>query len=209
MSSSDNKLQVINHLVNAVMSDANYNPPLNIHKLLLDIVELTKEDGTIQESKASSKFEYNKDAIYYSVDASIVKNPGGPSSIGCVVREPGLQPMAFSRISKGTTNNQAEMLAIGQALSNIESNKLRYQWKAQQIEIHSDSQLIVDFLNSRKNISDEELLKVCTPVKELFEELLVLFSDKLLSIKWLPRCSTPDLKLANDEAQRALGVKVH
>ncbi len=86
------------------------------HKLLSKIVSIVKD----KEIKTEEIEPYDLKHIVISCDASIKKNPGGPASVGAVVQFPNVGKYAnqhrellqFSRITKATSNNQAEYDAV-------------------------------------------------------------------------------------------------
>jgi len=75
---------------------------------------------------------------------------------------------------KGITNNEAEYLAVIEALKFVEDNST--------ITIFSDSKLIVNQIKMEWHIKEERLRK-------LFEEVLSLIKEKNIdfNIEWIPR----------------------
>lgn len=138
-----------------------------------------------------------------SCDASIKKNPGGPSSIGVVIDSP--NPKDKRReMSQGTpakTNNQAEIDAIYIGLTTLVNLKNRPEPK---IEVRSDSQLVINLLNGDYKCHDEILKKRRNSILELVQAIPVP-----VEFVWRPRNSTPELELANFLAQDYLGIKRH
>lgn len=78
---------------------------------------------------------------------------------------------------KGVTNNQAEYLAIYNALKSTSTEN---------VEILSDSKLVVNQLNRKWHIKDDRL-------RELFDRIQELISSKKLNVKfvWVRRKDNP------------------
>ena len=77
---------------------------------------------------------------------------------------------------KFTTNNEAEWLAVREAL----------QWAIEHtpkrpLTIYSDSQRVVECYNQRKNIKIERLIRLFYDCKRLAEQL------PMVTVKWVPR----------------------
>jgi len=83
----------------------------------------------------------------------------------------------WSGRKQGITNNEAEYLAIEDALSKA---------KSKDVEIVSDSQLVVSQLKREWHIKDEKLRK-------LFDRVQKLIRDKKLNVKfsWVRRENNP------------------
>jgi len=75
---------------------------------------------------------------------------------------------------KDITNNEAEYLAVIEALKHVEKNSI--------VTILSDSKLIVNQIKMEWHIKQENL-------RRLFEEVLALIKEKNLDLKieWVPR----------------------
>lgn len=140
--------------------------------------------------------------VIISCDASIKKNPGGPSSIGVVIQHPGQQePLKISQIVKATTNNEAEYDAVYfglMSLSNLSNNP------GTTVEVRSDSLLVIDQLKGTKACRNEKLERRRKLILELAEGL-----PFPVEWVWRPRNSTPELKEANYLAQDLLEVPRH
>lgn len=143
------------------------------------------------------------DHIQISCDASIKNNPGGPASVGVVIRIPGKDVIKFSKIVPANTNNEAEYDAVYSGLEHIAH---LHNGINKEIVVYSDSQLVVNQLTGKFKISEENksLARRASTIHELARELPVP-----VRIEWLPRNSTPDLAEANYLAQDALGVPRH
>lgn len=159
----------------------------------------------IQNQTTGVKQEYNEEAppghTVISCDASIKENPGGPSSIGFVIRKPGDKPIGMSKSSPATTNNQAEYDAIYEGLSTFFNLNNHPTCK---VEVRSDSQLIVNQLNGEIQCQDKSLVKRRDAIKAFIDALPVK-----VEFRWKPRNSTADLREANYLAQDLLGVPRH
>ena len=95
------------------------------------------------------------------VDGASRGNPG-PAAIGAVIKDE--QGRLHARISRRigiTTNNQAEYRAIIAALEKAISLGVR------QVEINSDSQLVVRQINGRYRVKKPELKPLYQQVKQL------------------------------------------
>lgn len=135
-----------------------------------------------------------------SCDASIKTNPGGPSSVGFVIRRPNEQPMIVAKPCPATTNNQAEYDAVYEALTTL-FNLVNNPGK---VEVRSDSKLVIDQLNGEMECHDKTLAKRRDAIREFVKALPVE-----VTFTWRPRNSTPDLETANYRAQEILGVSPH
>ena len=146
------------------------------------------------------------DCITISCDASILKNPGGPSAVGFVIdfAKKDQANLSTGRFCKASTNNQAEYDAIFFALSALIDLCGGANITAP-INVISDSLLVVDQLNGHKKCNDEKLKHK----RDLILELSGSLPRTSVMFSWKPRNSTPALKQANDMAQNLLGVKNH
>ena len=169
----------------------------NIQKVALGLDQ--EDDGP---QKVNSLYG---DCITISCDASILKNPGGPSAVGFVIdfAKKDQANLSTARFCKASTNNQAEYDAIFFSLSTL-IDLCGGANITVPINVISDSLLIIDQLNGVKKCNDENLRHKRDLILELSGSLpaSVIFS-------WKPRNSTPELKQANDMAQNLLGVKNH
>ncbi len=138
--------------------------------------------------------------ITISCDASIKKNPGGPASVGVVIRVPGKKPVEIAKIVPANTNNEAEYDAVFEGLKFLSTT---VNVPKHEVVVNSDSQLVVKQLLGEYKISDSfpNLKKRCEIIRELAAALPVP-----VKVEWKPRNSTPDLELANYLAQDAIGV---
>lgn len=135
-----------------------------------------------------------------SCDASIKTNPGGPASVGYVIRRPNKEPMIVAKPCPATTNNQAEYDAVYEALTAL-FNLVNNPGK---VEVRSDSKLVIDQLNGDMECHDKTLVKRRDAIREFVKEL-----PTEVEFVWKPRNSTPDLETANYCAQEILGVSPH
>jgi ribonuclease HI len=87
-----------------------------------------------------------------------------------VIDEPGQRKVKILQ-KKGITNNEAEFLAVIQALKDNKENK---------IEIFSDSELMVNQINQNYAIKEDRLRKLAEEVWKLCEGRDVIFT-------WIPR----------------------
>jgi len=142
------------------------------------------------------------DHIIASCDASIKENPGGPSAVGIVILMPQQpNPIQISQASPAKTNNQAEYDAVYIALTTLFDRHNNPQCN---VEIRSDSQLVIKQLNKEIECHDKDLQRRRDRILELVTALPVP-----VIFVWRPRNSTPELKLANYLAQDYLGVPRH
>lgn len=140
--------------------------------------------------------------VIISCDASITENPGGEVAVGVVIEYKNNEPLHFSRrIRKSKTNNEGEYDAIYFGLTQFAA---LHNNPGCEIEVRSDSKLVVDQINGTINCNKPELLKKRDNIRELIETLPVP-----VSFQWRPRNSTPALEQANYLAQDMLGIKRH
>lgn len=165
--------------------------------------ELFKKNGSAKkvldkEEELSAKEQSH---IILSCDASIKKNPGGPSSIAFVIRKPGEKILVMAKHSPATSNNQAEYDAVYEALTtffNLTNNP------GCKVEVRSDSRLAINQLNGEMKCHDKDLRRRRDLILEFVRALPVP-----IDFVWMPRNSTADLKTANYKAQALLGVRKH
>ena len=83
----------------------------------------------------------------------------------------------FSAKSAATTNNEAEYMAVLDALKKT---------KSKEVEVVSDSKLVVSQLKREWHIKEPRL-------RELFDRVQKLIRDKKLNVKfsWVPRSKNP------------------
>ncbi len=169
----------------------------NIQKVALGLDQ--EDDGP---QKVNSLYG---NCITISCDASILKNPGGPSAVGFVIdfAKRDQANLSTARFCKASTNNQAEYDAIFFSLSAL-IDLCGGANITVPINVISDSLLIIDQLNGQKKCNDERLRHK----RDLILELTGSLSTSVI-FSWKPRNSTPELKQANDMAQNLLGVKNH
>jgi ribonuclease HI len=181
-----------------------------MNKLDMDAIEAgIKGRVRKKEPLPDEAVEQPETKVIISCDASITENPDGQASTGVVVRFPREKPLILPKTcpASTTTNNQAEYDAIYEAFQHILGNLAAYLAKDLPVEIRSDSQLVVKQLNGEWGCNDETLEKKCTTISEIWNKLL---DAKLnITVKWYPRNSTQDMKLANNAAQDQIGVKNH
>ena len=168
-----------------------------IEEKLDKLLELQKNKPEYQPPAGEAPSNH----VIISCDASIKENPGGPSSIGFVIRKPREKPVGMSKPSPATSNNQAEYDAIYEGLStffNLNNNP------GCKVEIRSDSKLVIDQLNGDMKCQDKSLMKRRDAIREFIKALPVP-----IEFKWRRRNSTKDLEEANYLAQDLLGVSRH
>ncbi|MBI2263059.1 ribonuclease HI family protein [Candidatus Berkelbacteria bacterium] len=127
----------------------------------------------------SEKLRENESRFFVYTDGGSRGNPG-KAAVGVVVKnEAGKNLAEFSRyLGENFTNNQAEYLAVLEALRYFEKQKL----KAPEIKFFLDSELVVNQLNQSYKVKNSEL-------KPLYLEVLSMVS-KLggrVSFQTLPR----------------------
>lgn len=174
-------------------------------RLLISIREVAKGKDLKDKPKVLDEAEKLEtlavDHVIISCDASIKENPGGPSSVGFVIRQPDEKPMIIGKMSPAKSNNQAEYDAIYEALTtyfNLKNNP------GCTVEVRSDSKLVVDQLNGDMKCHDKDLARRRDLIREYVKALPVP-----INFVWMPRNSTPDLTAANYKAQDLLGVPRH
>ena len=153
-----------------------------------------------------SKLKLKPDHIVISCDASITKNPGGEVAIGAIIEWPRswegmVNYQIVRKMPKSNTNNQGEYDAIYIALTdlmNLRNNP------GCEIEVRSDSKLVIDQLNGKISCKDKELQRRRKIILETIQAYPVP-----VKFVWRPRNSTPALEAANYLAQDALGVSRH
>lgn len=86
---------------------------------------------------------------------------------------------SWSGREQGLTNNEAEYLAIFSALKSAKHNEVK---KVKEVEILSDSKLVVNQLNREWHIKDDRMRK-------LFDKVHQLIREKRLNVRftWVPR----------------------
>lgn len=140
--------------------------------------------------------------IVISCDASITENPGGRVAVGVVIQFKGEAPIeVFRLMPKSKTCNEGEYDAVYVGLTQVMSLKNN---PGCEIEVRSDSKLVVDQINDKMKCNKPELARRRDAIRELIQSLPVP-----VSLQWKPRNSTPALERANFLAQDALGVRRH
>ena len=92
-------------------------------------------------------------------DAACEKNPGN-ASIGVVLKEEnGKLLEKFSKKIGNSTNNRAEYLAVLKGL------ELALKFCRNEVNVYTDSQLVVRQLNGKYRIKNEKLLKIIKQIK--------------------------------------------
>lgn len=87
-------------------------------------------------------------------------NPG-PAAVGVVIADENIRPIKkYSEYLGEKTNNEAEYQAIILALKKVKALYGKDKIKAMQIEVRSDSELIVKQLNHQYKIEEEHLQKL-------------------------------------------------
>lgn len=89
--------------------------------------------------------------LIINTDGGSRNNPG-PAAIGVIIKDQaGRVIKKFSKYLGEKTNNQAEYLAV------IEALKIAKTYKAQALDFYLDSQLVVEQLNKNFKIKDKKL----------------------------------------------------
>jgi ribonuclease HI len=195
------RLNAISEMISTVLTS---KQPMLVSTLrLLERIQDISEG--VEADQQKERTEPVQESIVISCDASITENPGGTVAIGAIVEWPtGHQnkPMQVCKVMpKSSTNNQGEYDAVYVALvtlMNLHNNP------GCEIEVRSDSKLVVDQLNGKIRCQDKELTRRKDLILELVQSLPVP-----VKFKWKPRNSTPALEKANYLAQDALGVSRH
>lgn len=164
-------------------------------------IEEKPENIFSEEKSEDEEIEY----IYISCDASIKQNPGGPSSVGFVIRFPdemNQAPIKASKPSTAISNNEAEYDAVYEGLVTLFNliNSPKYP-----VIVRSDSKLVVNQLTGTWKINNESLKKKA----ETIHEFCAAVQPVPVILEWHRRNSTPDLTEANFLAQDLLGVPRH
>jgi len=106
--------------------------------------------------RPTEKLEKNK--ILVHVDGGSRGNPG-PSAIGVVIEYNG-QQKTYSQETGVGTNNQAEYKAIIFALKKIKQLLGKEKIKESYVEVHSDSELLVEQVSGFYKIKEPEIQKL-------------------------------------------------
>jgi ribonuclease HI len=172
------------------------------------LLDITQPESAWKISSYQPPISKNKDLkpnhIILSCDASITKNPGGEVAVGVVVEWPKNSPntkTGYSQRTRSTTNNQGEYDAIYIGISNLMN---LHNNPGCELEVRSDSKLVIDQLTGKSKCNDPELQRRRDLILELIASLPVP-----VRFVWRPRNSTPALTEANYRAQDALGVSRH
>ena len=135
----------------------------------------------------------NKFIIY--TDGASKGNPG-PAAVGVVICDKnGKILKEYTKEIGEATNNEAEYQAVILALKKIKLLYGKKKAKESEIEIRSDSQLLVSQLNGKYKILDEKIQKLFIEVWNLQTEF------KKVVFKLIPRGEN---RLADRAANRAL-----
>lgn len=192
----------LQNVINMIDEHLAQEPPMLVSTLELLNSLKTMITGVETETVTEPVTHPSIGRVIISCDASIKKNPGGPSSIGVVIQHPGqVKPLKISQMSKATTNNQAEYDAVYfglMAQMNLSNNPGTI------IEVRSDSLLVIDQLKGTKACNDQKLDHKRKAILELIKSIPVP-----VELVWRPRNSTPELKEANYLAQDLLEVPRH
>lgn len=171
---------------------------VSTQRLLFEIMEIA---SGVSPEDTKEKEEMNEEIII-SCDASIKKNPGGPASVGVVIRFPdGTPPVYLAKAVPSLTNNEAEYDAVYEGLLSLVNTQNTPTYP---VLVKSDSQLVVKQLTNEYEINHESLKKRYNSIHALCSKIPVP-----VRIEWRPRNSTPDLTQANFLAQDLLQVKRH
>lgn len=139
------------------------------------------------------KEKAKKNKILVHIDGGSRGNPG-PSAIGVVIDYDGRQKTYGENIGEGT-NNQAEYKAVIFALKKIPQLVSKAKAKESYVEIHSDSQLLVEQVSGFYKIKEPGIQK-------LFLEFWNLRTEfKSVLVTYVPRDKN---KLADKLVNQAL-----
>ncbi|MCD6114912.1 ribonuclease HI family protein [bacterium] len=134
----------------------------------------------------------NKFIIY--TDGASKGNPG-PAAVGVIICDKnGKVLKEYSKEIGEATNNEAEYQAVILALKKIKLLYGKKRAKESELEVRSDSQLLVSQLNGKYKILDEKIQKLFIEVWNLQTEF------KKVVFKLIPRGEN---KLADRAANRA------
>jgi ribonuclease HI len=103
-----------------------------------------------------NKKNIKTEKIIVYTDGGSRGNPG-PAAIGVVIEGLSNEPKQYYEFLGETTNNEAEYQAIIFALKKIRQLLGKEKLKNTEIEIRSDSELVINQLNSCYKIEDEKL----------------------------------------------------
>ena len=226
---SDDRLETIANMIEEFMNKNEENILVSSHNFISSLYEIATQPDLVEEETCNCEsdevckecFEteaspgdklfstssekpgkaVQKDKVIISCDASVKENPGGPAAVGIVIQYKKNDPMEISTLTKATTNNQAEYDAVYVGLKDFFSI---INNPGMPVEVRSDSRLVVQQLKRVMNCNDKVLETKRDLILELISELPVE-----INFVWRPRNSTPELKLANNLAQDALGVPRH
>ncbi len=197
---NDTRLEQIYNLVSDHMASGK-DMLVSTARLLSEVIKIA-EDKQDMEDTQSTQQEPTAQVLTISCDASIKVNPGGPASVGFVIRKPDdNKPVSMAKFSPGKSNNEAEYDAIYEGLMFV---KTMMAGNTLPILVLSDSQLVIKQITGKYKINLPVLQRKADSINELAKEFPV---D--VKFEWRPRNSTPDLTEANFIAQDKLGVRRH
>lgn len=127
--------------------------------------------------------------IYF--DGSSHGNPG-PAGIGIVIYNENFGEITkFSEYVGFRTNNEAEYLALKKSL------EVALQLEVDEVELYSDSELLVKQINKEYNVRDEKIKKLYREIQELMKNI------KKIKIMYVSREENKEAdRLANEAAER-------
>ena len=133
-----------------------------------------------------------KEKLEIFIDGACRGNPG-PAAVGVVIYQNGVILKKLSKCIGHATNNLAEYSALIYALQEA------LLLKAEEIQIHTDSQLMFNQLKGDYKINSPQLKELFTQVKELAGGF------KKISFKQIPREKNQEAdKLAGEVLNQAL-----
>jgi len=189
------RLKAIIEIVNTALEEVSlsYRPMLvSTQDLLLSI----REAAGGEKKKSINIPAAKKEKIVISCDGSINGNTNTPdrkAAVAALVECPGKPDMPIVRASRAKTINQVEYEAVYNALVSFFGLVNRPKFD---IEMRSDSQIVVGQLNKEMKCNDETLQNKRDAILELVEGLPVR-----VSFIWRPRCSTRALEWADEAAK--------
>ena len=188
---NDRLRTIIDMVDRAIVSEAMLSETERLLRRILSVA-----NGTEDELPADPR-QKPLDHMIISCDASMRGNPGGVAAVAAVIQFPtnakAQVPEKYHQPSAAKTNNEAEYEAIYFALTTLLA---RHNNPMAVIEIRSDSRLVIGQLNKEMECNEPRLQKMRDAIAELVNTL-----PTPTFFTWWPRCSTPELKLANDLAQ--------
>jgi ribonuclease HI len=194
---ANEKLSIIADMCKTILAKPDHLTVQHQHSLLkiLEVIDEVDRTENIPEVLPTKI-----DHTIISCDASIVKNPGGPAAVACIIETPngnGCLKLCLTQGSRATTSIQAEYDAIYFALQSLQSLTV-----IEPLEIRSDCQVVIKQLKKEMSCTQEKL-------QNKRDLILEACGNRVVRFVWRPRNSTTALTEANYAAQEFLGVRKH